>query len=327
MKVCITNKYGEWDFASTGKGFFVQRLLKEFDALGIKSTCDPSEKVDVDMQISHGMYWPKNARKRILRRGPVKYDTNMPYKKSNHEDNKYMKQCHGIVYQSGYSKRLNDTFLAPATKEQKTAIIFNGAEPSNYNWDMGTETMVFLAATREWVWEKRLKDIIIAFAEADIPMSKLVVAGIVWDKPKRFPPFQKNFVEKYGKRVTFLGECHESLPMLLRSTMALLHAVYIDAMPNMIAEAICAGTPIVCTDQGGQVEVVKQCNAGIVVKDQPYGFGPVDRRDLPRLNVPAYAQAMRDICSFDRSKIDKTPVLISTVAKQYAEFFERVLNN
>ena len=129
MKCCIGNKYGTFDFSKTGKGFFVQRLCAELEKLGIQTTADPKEKVDIDMQISHMAYWPENARKRILRRGPVKYDTNMDYKKSNHEDHKYMKQCHGVVYQSEFSKRMNDAFLGEPKESQKWAIIFNGADP------------------------------------------------------------------------------------------------------------------------------------------------------------------------------------------------------
>jgi glycosyltransferase involved in cell wall biosynthesis len=328
MKICFTNKYGSWTTVKTGKGKFVQRLLPELEKLGVQTTTNPKDRVDVDVQINKMHYWPKNASKRIVRIGPAHYDTYIDYRAHNKEYRDYIKQCHGIVFQSEFAKKLCYNLITKP-KGKKETVIYNGASPVQYAAAKHHRSMYkynFLASTREWVWEKRLKDIIKSFVMADIEDSALWVLGRIWDKPKRFPPFQKGF-EKYEKKnVFFIGECSdEKVASFYKMADALIHTVYIDAQPNSIAEAICARLPVVCTDQGGQAEVMKACNAGILLEDKPYNFKPTNRRKLPGVNRKALAGDMHDILKYDWERIDSEPVEIKTIAKQYKAFFEEVL--
>jgi glycosyltransferase involved in cell wall biosynthesis len=327
MKICFTNKHKSWTTAQTGKGKFVQRLLPELEKLGVDVTTNPKDKVDIDIQITKMIYWPKNATKRIVRIGPSHYDTNMDYAGHNKESKSYIKKCHGIIYQSKFAKKECYNLITKPEKKHE-AVIWNGASPEYYKGIKPRESKFkynFLASTREWVWEKRLKDIIKAFKMADIPDSALWVLGRIWDKPKRFPPAQKKL--KPEKNIFFVGECNDAtIGCFYRSCNALIHTVYIDAQPNSIAEAICAGLPVVCTDQGGQAEVVDECTAGLVVKDKPWDFRPINRRKLPEVNRKALSEAMREVLvSPIREWIDSEAVDIKTIAKQYKEFFEKVL--
>lgn len=325
MKVCISNKYGTFDFSKTGKGFFVQRLCSELEKLGIETTANQKDKVDIDMQISHMTYWPENATKRIIRRGPVKYDINMDYKKSNHEDWKYMKQCHGIVYQSEFSKRMNDAFLGLPREGQQTAIIFNGADPEYYEQLKPYPSKFkynYLASTREWVWEKHLEDIIESFLLADIKDSCLWIAGTIWDKPKRFPPFQKDYPKKYKRdNIKFLGGCDEQIVgRLYLLCNAMIHLVYNDACPNAVAEAVCAGLPVIASNSGGQAELVHP-----VINLPPVPTKAYDRRKQPKIDRSEIAKYLVAYIGNYRT-FGCDHVNICTIAKQYAEFFEKVLH-
>lgn len=328
MKICFTNKHGTWTAAQTGKGKFVARLLPELEKLGIEVTTNPKEPVDIDIQISKMIYWPKNAKKRIVRIGPAHYDTHIDYKTKNKETKSYMKQCHGIIYQSEFAKKSCYNLIhKPEGKHE--AVIWNGASPEYYDGLPEMNTMFahnFLASTREWVWEKRLKDIIKSFIMADIKDSALWILGKVWDKPKRFPPFQKDFDRYEKSNIFFVGECtDEMIGSYYKMATALIHTVYIDAQPNSIAEAICANLPVVCTDQGGQAEVVYGCDAGIILKDKLYNFRPVNRRKLPGVNRRELARAMKEILKHPPEWIDRSSVDIKNIAKQYKTFFEKVL--
>jgi glycosyltransferase involved in cell wall biosynthesis len=332
MKVCFSNKYGTFDYAKTGKGFFAIRLLAELEKIGVSTTTDQNERVDINLQNCHNAFFPKNAKKRITRCGPVHYDINMDWKNHNKEDRKYMKQCHGIVYQSKFSKRMNDAFLGPVKPEQKTAIIFNGADPEYYQKLKPYQSKFkfnYLASTREWVWEKRLGDIIESFIYADVPDSCLWVSGVVWDKPKRFPPFQKDFHKKYQQNnIRFLGPCDAiTIGQLYRLCNAMIHIVYCDACPNAVVEALCAGCKVIGNNAGGQSELLQPLTDD-VMRDVAVPLKPWNRRIQPKADMKWIADKIRGYaCDWENSwAADCGHVNIRNIAKQYAEFFEEVLN-
>jgi len=331
MKICLTCQKGDWTVAHTGKGKFASRLIRVWEGLGVKVTQDPKERVDIDLQITRYMYTPKYARKSIIRRGPVKYDTNMDYKHHNKLERGNLKQCDAIVYQSLFSKNANHKLVYNPKGRVPETVIYNGADSADYVGVKPYQSEFkynFLASTREWVLEKRLVDIIKSFKEADIHDSKLWIAGQIWDKPNRFPDFQKDFKKRFGcVNIQFLGPTDDrKLARLYRMATCLLHAVYIDAQPNAIAEALAAGCKVLCTNVGGQREVIGKVNPDWIVQDKPWDFKPCNRRKLPRLNRCEYAAAMLDMCN-DATEIDASCIDINNIASQYLNFFEKVLSD
>jgi len=346
MKVCMANKHGDWDVSKTGKGKFFGRLIPELRKLGVDVTTDPADKVDIDLQITRPVYWPENARKRVVRRGPVKYDVNMTWREHNVKEYKYMTQCHGIVYQSEFARKMNDDFLGKPRPGQKTAVILNGADPEYYantTPDPSPYRFNVLASTREWVWEKRLKDVIKSFQLAAIPDSCLWIAGTVWDTPKRFPPKQEGFPQRYScENIKFLGlQDEKHVAPLYCMADVLLHLVYVDACPNAVAEALCAGCRVVTTDAGGQYEMISPLTLSEteetwnrlfpnILRDPPVPSKPWNRRTPP----PADRQAVADMLKWHSEHAIKrdwivhharTHLGIDVIAKKYAEFFEEVL--
>ena len=329
MIVRLTNNKGSWTCAETGKGKFVQRLIRAWERMGIVVTQDTDAKVDIDMQISKWNYKPKNARRTVIRRGPCHYDTNMDYKGHNKEDRADLKQCDGIVFQSDFAMKLHESFIGV---DKPSCVIFNGADDytdvkpwvSEYKYN-------FYAGTREWFWEKRLKGIIDSFIVANIPNSKLWIAGQIWDTPRRFPPYQKEFPKKYkGLPIEFVGQLDDhKIARMYKMCIAFLHACYIDVCPNAVAEALAANRPVLCTNVGGQKELVERTNKSWCLNIDPeYNFKPCDRRNLPKLNKEKYAEGIRMMCDQKwLPEYDVSHVAIESIAKQYLEFFERILTN
>jgi len=332
MKICFGNKRGNWNTSKTGKGKFASRLIKAWGKMGIETTTDPKEKVDVDLQISKWRYCPVNATIRILRRGPVYYDTNIKYKAMNHEDSKDMKMVDGVVYQSDFSKKMNHAFVCKP--EIPEVVIFNGADPDEYkNLEPAISPYKynFLASTREWVWEKRLEDIIESFFLADIKNSCLWICGAVWENEKRYNPKQKDFQKKYNQgNIRFLGNCNdETVGSLYKLCNAMVHIVYVDACPNSVVEALVAGCKVISNNTGGQEEIVKRCTP-YAMKDPKYDFKKRNRRKPPTSDRDFISQRLKSYCYEDDNEGDwmaATRFLhIDTIAKQYLDFFRKVLD-
>lgn len=336
MKVRFQMREGKVTRARTGKGLFVQRLYKEFDKRGVKWTEDRHEPVDIDVCISKPLYVPDNAKKRILRLGPVEYDT---MRKDLQEQwkvaKKYRKRCHGIIYQSRFAKDMNYAFLGRPKRGQEEAIIFNGADPEEYALSHPVKKEFatnFVLSTREYVWEKRLRDVIEGYLYNPPKKSCLWIAGQVWDTPKRFPPAQRKFEKKYARHnVRFLGQLpRDEVVKLLRLCDVFLHCVYVDACPNALCEAMCAGCKVIATPCGGQYEMLLNY-LSIIVDGDPRmpPEKPYNRRKPPHINRKALNDAMQLAASGVVSKEYQARVAehvhISTIADKYLKFFEKVL--
>jgi glycosyltransferase involved in cell wall biosynthesis len=322
MKILLAREHGDWSTAHSGKGFFAQRLVDAMRKQGAEVTSDVREKVDVALHIGHIRY-ESRARVNVLRVGPARVSTHENYAELNHIRRKSMKLADGIIYQSDYSKQVQDEFAG--TVDKPFAVIYNGADPEFY---AGLSPMVqsykwpFLASTRKWIAQKRLKDIIESFQMAEIPDSCLYVTGETLGQEK---PYRK------VENVRFTGPLDQTeLGQFYRMATALVHIVYLDACPNSVVEAVCAGCPVICTDQGGTKEVA-QCGQHVIIPDKQFKFKPVNLNKPPRIDHQVLANAMVDMTvgqQMDTPEVAglmKKLVSIDYTAHQYLKFFERLL--
>jgi len=309
MKVCITNQYKSWSSSKTGKGFFIQRLTLALKSLGVEVTTNPDDKVDINLSIGKDVYKPVNAKKRVLRLGPAhigKY-----HKKLNAPKVKALNSADGVIYQSEFGKKMCDRFLGKA--KCKTAIIFNGANPEDYEISYYKETYNFLASTRTWTKQKRLKDVLKAYKYANISNSILNVAGEV----------EKNLVKKYKDTpgVNFLGRLNQKkLSTYLSEADVLVSIVWLDCMPNSVCEALVSGCKVITNSEGGTAEIAPD----MVVKESLWDMKITDRENPPSLDYLKLGNLMKDSISMVAPK--RSHVYIDTIAKQYKDFFEEVLN-
>ena len=350
MKICIQMLSKNSDRSLTGKGKFFKRLRAEFEKMGIEVTYDPKKKVDIDICINKPLWWPKNAKRKVIRLGPVEADSNRKdLKECWHIAKKYIKQSHGIIYQSEFSMKANHAFLGHP-KCAETIILHGAPDRSNSEvapcpncigngvkgpWDYKHYYhRNFLLSTREWVFEKRLEEGIKSFLLADIPNSHLWIAGQVWDKPKRFPREQKSFRKKYRQdNIHFLGQMDDwQTSLLYKYCDAMLFLSYIDSCPNSVVEAITHGLPVISNCCGGQFEILsarslRDTQCATIRSEEMWNFKVMNRRKQPKAHRKGYALHMRAIAENpQRIKPEAVRhVHIETIAKQYKAFFEELL--
>lgn len=313
MRICIGNKYHSFDGSVSGKGKFAIRLMSALKELGHYVTSNPEESVDVDLQFTHRSYNPIRAKKSIMRYGPAEVDYSIDYKWRNAEKWKSMRLADGIVYQSQYSKMVNDLFVGKP--KVPTTIIFNGAPGSVVEASAKDGPINILASTRVWLPQKRLSDIVEAFKLLDENCFLWVAGDTAGNK-----------IQKH-ERIKLLGNRSDSeLAALYAICRVMVHIVWLDACPNSVVECIMAGTPVVCNNVGGTHELVLNGKTGIVSDlDKPYKFAAVNLIKPPHVDHKILAESIKDALKIGKPVHDER-LDILTVAGQYVDFFNRVLS-
>ena len=310
IKVCIATTKGSWSCSSTGKGFFMARLIPEFENLGVKVTTKPDDKSDIHVGIGKFLYKPKSG-KRVLRLGPCHFNKKEDWKTLNKRKSDAVRKADGVIYQSQWSKKVCNKYLG---RNEVEAVIFNGSPIQKKHT---SHPNYFVALTRTWLPQKRLKTIIRAFKMAEIQGAVLYVFGNVKKKV--------DFDEHGDVKIIYEGLVdRQRLSFILNLCNTLVHPVYLDCAPNAIVEALCAGCRVITTDQGGTRELVK--DNGIILKDKPWDFKPINLDKPPKLSIERLAEAMCMEAVDGRPVVDASHVDIRNIAKQYKGFFERVLD-
>lgn len=314
MRVRIVTTKGDWSCSTTGKGYFVSILIPELKKLGVEVVTEADIPCDIDMGIGKWVYEPKYCKKKILRLGPPHFDKAQKYKKLNKRKINAVKQADGVIYQSAWSKIMCDKFLKKP--DCITAVIHNGANKfdEKYCQEPHCEKN-FVAAARKWLPQKRIEDIVEAFLISGIHDYQLYILGDCKNK-------------YYGKRVISGPVDHDDLIEIMFSARAVIHCVYLDACPNVVAEAINQKTPVICTNQGGTWEMVVNHTPELIVQDKEYDFKPIDLSRPPKADVNAIASAMRKVAEYDGKYPVKNNEMhnIENIAARYLSFFEKVLN-
>lgn len=309
MVISTGVKHGKWSCVHTGKGKFIRRLIPALRECGAR-VVSPTEKADIDLQI--GKYvWEPNARKSVIRLGAAHIDKNSDYKALNARKSKALKKADGIVYQSDFSKKMCEKFIG---KHDFNTVILNGApkakaEPLRTHYKYN-----FCAVARTWTPQKRLRDLIRAYFEADIDDSCLWIAGetdhVVKGSPKR----------RNDTNVIFMGGISNSKLLSLYETCdTFIHLTMYDACPNAVAEAVQAGCNIITHDQCGAQELM---SSGIVL---PL-YKPLKAINFKKLHAMDTREISKAIVhSLDVVNSNDGRLDMKNIAEQYLNFFEEVL--
>ncbi len=110
------------------------------------------------------------------------------------------------------------------------------------------------------------------------------------DNPRRFAALARRL--RVGDRVTFLGG-RGDVPALLQAADLMLHPAVNDAAAAVLAEAIVAGLPVLCTAACGFSALIAQARSGVVVP-QPFEQAELDRQLAKMLETSAQLQAYQD---------------------------------
>jgi glycosyltransferase involved in cell wall biosynthesis len=321
MKVCIATKYENWSCENTGKGKFLKRLSVALQELGVKIVT-PHEKSDINLAVGKNA-WPVNATKNIIRLGDThKYKKD--YRQLNKRKIKALHKADGVIYQSRYSQKLCQAFLGVA--KCPSIVIYNGADPKEFEVEpmKSPYDTNFLASARKWDNNKRLKTIKRAFWEANIEKSCLWVCGDTGHKNGGV------YDPEYDREIRMLGLVDDkTLASLYRRCNAMIDITYLSACPNSVVEALNADCKVICTDQGGTHEIVSVLSDFAVIPEKvKYNFKPTGKY-VPNMDVDAVSKNIKYYSHFGKSgnwKVGKCEhIHIDNIAKQYLEFFERIL--
>lgn len=287
------------DKPKTGKGYMIKRLAEGFRKLGHAVVTDNG-----DVALHVGKRYKCKAKKHVLRLGALHIDKNQKWKKLNAPKKEAYEYADGVVYQSHFSRKLVHQFFGGASCHE--AIIHNAAtldaEPFESDFKVN-----FLAAAREWLPQKRMGDIVEAFIKAEIPDSCLWIAG------------NGKSLDNHYNSIRYMGlVLPETLARLMAMANALIHIVWIDASPNVVAEAQAIGCPVICSANGGTKELVT--NGKVLGLEQPYTFKPVNLKKPPKANTDLLAQTMTEYVE----KGERTKEY-DWAAIRYIEFFNKVL--
>jgi len=321
MKICITNKRKSWATAKTGKGFFVQRLITELTNRGVEVTTDPEAEVDVTLGIGKFEFKPKG--KAVLRLGACHIDTNSQWKKLNARKKKALKRANGVIYQSQFSKKLCHAFLGkPKCPE---TVIFNGANPNEFDVEpyKSPYKYNFLASTRVWTCQKRLPQIYSAWYDAKIPNSCLWVCGEVGVRNMTVND------NRINTSITLLGLVDQkTLASLYKLCDAMIDITWLSACPNNVVEALVAGCPAISSNDGGIHELGwsdkknHPFNYACIRSDKIWNMKkPLNLNKPPKFYQYGLIGNIEGMAYHQKKEFTYGPLHISTIAKQYLDFF------
>jgi len=220
----------------------------------------------------------------------------------------------GVIWQSEFDKNM-------ATKwwgvPKKGNIILNGinVEPikqfkiSSLEQIRQKYEMLFVCSAN-WHPQKRLDSNLEMFKHLQnfYESSALIVMG---SNPKMISDVD----------VFYTGpQPHEVCLEVFSASNWMIHLAWLDHCPNTVVESISQFTPVICSEQGGTKELVK--NFGVILKeDQPYNYELTNYDKPPKINVSQIKEKLPDLKAV-KPEID---VSMNRVMNDYLTFFEELL--
>jgi len=145
---------------------------------------------------------------------------------------------------------------------------------------------------------------------ADIEDSCLWICGDHQGQKKKYQ----------ADNIKFVGLLkNDDLAPYYRMANAMVHIVWVDASPNSVTEALVAGCPVICGDQGGTHELGCQT----VLEDKKWDFKPFNHKKTPHIDAALLAEAI--VKHKERFQVRAEHLYIDKIAKKYLTFFEEVL--
>jgi len=307
------------DNPSTGKAFFLSRLIPELEKIGVTCITDDSKKCDITF---HLVKYDKNKFKNcknIVRLDGVNVDKNK--KSDNRQISKSYSDTDGIIFQSNFSKKCCREFLEKKMNLKCKFIydiIPNGADPTFYD-NLPIIPKKFkhtILCSSRWRRHKRLKEMTDIFLELSDKDIGLIVTG------------EPDYVVK-NKNIDYVGRLNaKDLGSYYKSCDCFFFLSWIDNCPNNVVESLCAGTPCVVGDQGGTKELIKEECGKICDISDPFPFDYINVKNPPIISEKSRGVIINNIKYLLNNKITvkNQHVNIKNISIKYKNFFERVMS-
>jgi glycosyltransferase involved in cell wall biosynthesis len=293
--------------ADSGKGKFLLRLAGAMRDLG-HEVVRSSSSADVHILLPCEKMNSK-AKINVVRVDGLILNSEQNYKGKNAALLKSIQKGGAVVYQTQFCRIAYESFLKV---RKKNAVIHNGANPTGF---LPREVGNFFLANCKWRPHKRLKDIVGAYLTAlDMGLdADLIVTGD--------PDFRKDH-----PRIQYVGwKGIDAIRGYLSNAIATLHLTWLDWCPNSMIESIVAKCPTIYTDSGGQAEIGE--DTGIRISDRQWNFQKACKLySPPSLDLNTVAAAMIEMKK-NCMQIDKPCFHIENIAKEYIEYFDKLIGN
>ena len=295
--------------SSNGPAIFGSRLKGGLEGHGWRFD---SKNPDVNIVFASGEYL--KGKINILRLDNLYFDNkntigntyklNEPIKDAYYKFDK-------IVFQSEFARKQYFNQFS-VVKSRPCKVIYNGVPEMfssrvyrkiKYPFD---KTFICSA---DWRKHKRLASIIEAFKYFNQQDNVgLVVLGNVKEKDKVI-----------HKNIKYVGKIHHTeLPFFIRGADAGIHLSWLDCSPNVVYEFLACGLPVLCSDNGGTKEIVRE--NGIVLKlENTYQYNKVDLYHPPEPDVGIVYQGMKNILR-SPPVVGRNDLYIDKVSRSYIDF-------
>ena len=293
-----------------GPGVFMKRLRKylveKYDIREVKNNPD----------IYFSAVWmgspPKGAR-HIHRVDNCYFDTLQKKRTGNNAAiKKAIKKAYAVIYQSKFSLRICRGVLGVKAKRYK--IIHNAIDQSVCDKvvPFKHEYNKLFVACALWRPIKRPNSIMSSFLKARLENSALIMIG--------------RGVSSKHKNILCVGQIRpDQTYSYYKASDAMIHIARLDACPNTIIESLSFGKPVICNNAGGAPEIVG--NDGIIAKiDPPDNYKEFPMKHPDKINTNLLAESIKE-CSNREWNIKRSEFDMSYCAKQYYDFFLKVLND
>lgn len=294
----------DYKLNDSGKGKFLCRLIPALQEVGVVTSFSHC-KCDIALGVS---WWrTKVQMPRVLRVDGIHFIENDKTNWKNDRIRKAIKRSTAVIYQSEYAKK--EVIKKFKLKNKKCFVIFNGANPADYEKISMARVLnrdvVRIISSAKWCYRngyrkhKRLKTIIQAAKMPGWNNVQFLVAG------QTMGGFEDT------SNLKFLGQLtEENLRFWLASSDIMFYPAEYDWCPNSVVESICAGLPVICTEGHGATELVRACGGKII-------NSKIDHDEIRAAIISLIDNPI---------VVNKEPVNIENIAKQYKAAFEDVLN-
>lgn len=321
MKVYIENLQPNMS-PYNGKGKFVQRLAKALQKKGIEIV--PTAKTcDINMRMNSLPSQPEGIK--VVRLDTVAYSKEKLHRKI--ENNEVLKQAiigaDGVVYQSAVAQLMCEGVLK--TKNHTNAIIANGVDPDEFKpKKVKLKGRVNFLIACQWMHDLRRVDKILKVWN-DFSYDKSdVYLYINYHKDMTAEGLYLIF---YHNVITGPVLLQEELNEDMAACDAVIQLTYQDACPNMAAEALACGTPIITSTTNGICEYIDSSHGEILDVDGEFTFNTVDWEFPPWQNEHLLLKCFQEFYSRRKQWVCTLPdsLNINNIADQYIQFFEKLL--
>ena len=228
--------------------------------------------------------------------------------KDNRVYNTFLKSD-AVIFQSKFCQEIWEKVF---TLRLPSTIILNGADESIFSQEARPKNFGFphfLVTAARWRPWKGLDQVVETFLKIDREDLGLVVIGANAEVPKH-------------PRIVATGKLgHKQMAGVFRAADLFIYLPWHEWCPKVVAQALVAGLPVVCTYKGGTRELVQDC--GIIVhgpKDEVVPFAPNPA------NIEEAVQAVNTLLAKQERCRERQDLFLSTTVNNYFDFLQKVLD-